>query len=130
MDANSYPAICAQMNSALEIRALVNFLNYQPEKLKREGDIFLAMCPIHRDTVFRTLVLNPRNNTYQCRYQACPGNHAADFLDLVVRVQRVTLPEAIDALVKHFGPSYFRLNISQLETIAGLLAMVREENQG
>lgn len=118
------------MNSALEIRALVQFLSYMPERLKREGDVFVAMCPVHRDEVFRTLVLNPRNNTYHCRYQACPGHHAADFLDLVVRVQRVTLPEAIDNLVKHFGPSYFRLNISQLETIAGLLAMVREGEKG
>ncbi len=125
MDANSYPAICAQVNSALEVRQLVAFLAYHPEKLKREGDVYATLCPIHREEVFRTLVLNPRNNTYQCRYQACAGHHAADFLDLVVKVQRVPLPEAIHNLVTHFGADYFRLSAAQLETIAELVAMTR-----
>jgi len=125
LDANSYPAICAQVNSALDIRQLVHFLAYHPDKLKRDGDVYVTLCPIHKETVFRTLILNPRNNTYHCRHQACPGHHAADFLDLVVRVQHVSLPEAISNVVNHFGAEYFRLNAAQLDTIAELVKMSR-----
>ncbi|MDX2177866.1 MAG: CHC2 zinc finger domain-containing protein [Candidatus Sumerlaeia bacterium] len=125
MNETSYPAICAQVNSALEVRALVRFLGYFPEKIKREGDVYVALCPIHRDEVFRTLVLNPRNNTYHCRHLGCAGHHAADFLDLIVKVKGITLPEALEAVVTHFGQDYFRVNDPQMSAIRQLVAQVR-----
>lgn len=110
------------MNAAFEIRALVEYLQWHPDKLKREGDVYLGLCPIHRDTIFRTLVLNPRNNTYHCRHMACPGHAPADFLDLLCRVRGESLPTAMLHAAAHFGQEYFRLSDSQLRILRELAA--------
>lgn len=122
---NTYANICAQVNSAFEIRGLVDYIAWYPEKLKREGDVYITLCPIHRDTVFRTLVLNPRINTYQCRHLACPGHSPADFLDLLTKVQNVSLPEVLENVVSHFGRDYFRITEAQMKVIGELVAQVR-----
>lgn len=125
MNENSYAAICAQVNSSFEIRQFIQYVGHFPEKLKRDGDLYLALCPIHGETVFRTLILNPRNNTYHCSHFACPGHQPADFLDLLVRVRNSTLPEVLDDVIEHFGPAYFRITPAQREVVKDLVRQVR-----
>lgn len=121
----SYSAICAQVNSAFEVRGFADYIGWHAEKMVRQGDVFRMYCPIHGETVFRTLVLNPRNNTYHCEHTACPGHHAADFLDLLCKVQNKSLPEVIQDAVDHFGAEYFRLNERQLKVLGKLVEEAR-----
>lgn len=123
----AYSAICAQVNSGFEIVRLMEYIGWYPDKLIRYGDVYITVCPIHRDEVFRTLVLNPRNNTYHCKHVNCPGNRPSDFLDLLVRVQNTTMPEAIQDAIKHFGAEYFRLNPKQVRLIDELVRLAREQ---
>jgi hypothetical protein len=127
VDEPNYATICAQVNAALEIRALVKFINWHPDRLIREGDVYLALCPIHREPLFRTLVLNPRSNTYHCKHVACAGHQPGDFLDLLARVGNSTLPEVLADLTEHFGADYFRLSKAQVSLIHDLVAQVRAE---
>lgn len=127
MDENSYPAICAKVNQAFDARQFLSFLNYKPEMARRNGDVWLAMCPIHKETVFRTLVINPRNNTYHCENHSCPANKPGDFIDLYCKARNLTIPESIRELVNHFGAEYFGLTPKQLSVIDDLVQQVRRE---
>ena len=129
MDVN-YGGICAQVNAALESRSLIQYIGWLPEKMIRSGDVYLAMCPIHQDAIFRTLVLNPRNNTYICKHVHCTGNSPADFLDLLVKVSRRSLPEVIDDLVTHNGAEHFRLQDPQVKLIKELVRQVQSSRVG
>lgn len=121
----AYPDICAQVNKAFEVAELIDYINWHPTKLVRTGDVYLAFCPIHRDTLFRTLVLNPRNNTYHCKHGGCPGSAPADFIDLLTRMKGLTIPEVIMDAISHFGPEYFRLSEKQVAVVEKLAAMAR-----
>lgn len=116
----AYASICAQMNSALNPREVIEYLQYHPDKVVRSGEVYVALCPIHRETVFRTLMLNPRNNTYLCRYSSCAGNNASDFLDLIVRVTGKELAAAMLELAAHYGVAKFSLTERQLTTLRKL----------
>lgn len=113
-------SICAQMNNALQIHDLVDYIDWYPDKLIRSGDVYLALCPIHRDPTFRTLVLNPRNNTYICKHINCLGNQPADLIDLIVKAKDEPVPEALANLVERFGADYFHLTERQQKVIADL----------
>jgi len=123
----AYSAICAQINSGFEIQKLVQYIGWKPDKMVRSGDVYLVHCPIHQDSVFRTLVLNPRNNTYHCKHVNCAGNRPSDFLDLLVKVFNKSLPEVIHDVVTHFGPEYFRLSTKQVAIIGELVKVAREQ---
>jgi hypothetical protein len=125
----SYPEICALVNGAFDVRDLVEFIGWHPKKLVRTGDIYVALCPIHRDTIFRTLVINPRNNTYHCKHGGCPGNAPADFIDLITRVRGTTIPEVIEAVIAHFGADYFRLTERQLVVVGRLADAARASRE-
>ncbi|MCC5875362.1 MAG: hypothetical protein JJU11_03985 [Candidatus Sumerlaeia bacterium] len=122
----SYAQICAQVNAALDVRRVVEYIGWETEKLVRSGDIYLGMCPIHHEKMFRTLELNPRNNTYECKHVNCPGNAPSDLLDLIVKSSRKSLPEVLLNLANHFGPDQFRLTDRQMEFLADLVNQVRE----
>lgn len=126
----SYAQICAQMNAGLDLQAVVEYIGWWPEKLVKSGDVYLGLCPIHKEEVFRTLVLNPRNNTYECKHVNCAGNSPADLLDLIVKTSGRTLPEVLKAMVDHFGADHFRLTDRQLDFITDLVHQVEEWRAG
>jgi hypothetical protein len=121
----SYSQICAQVNSALSVQQVIQTIGWHPDKLIRSGDVYLAFCPLHRDEVFRTLVLNPRNNTYVCKHHGCPGHAPADLLDLLARAFNRTLPEVIQQLIDEMGAEHFRLTDHQQAVVRGLVQQVR-----
>ncbi len=126
----AFSALCAQINSSLHVHDLVDYIDWHADKIVRSGDVFFIHCPIHRDEVFRTLVLNPRNNTYHCKHVNCPGSRPSDFLDLVVKVSEKTLPEVLIDIVDHFGAEYFRLTDYQLRIIAEAAKEIEDPPQG
>ncbi|CAN5450300.1 hypothetical protein BH09SUM1_BH09SUM1_06240 [soil metagenome] len=118
----NYGSICAQVNASLDVESLIGYVNWHPDKLVRSGDVYHALCPIHRETIFRTLTLNPRNNTYHCKHVNCPGNYTSDFLDLIVKVSGKSLPEVMMGLVQSFGPERFRLTSRQMKILDELMS--------
>jgi hypothetical protein len=111
------PNICAQVNAALESRQVLEYLEWFPEKMIRSGDIYLAYCPIHKDKLFRTLALNPRNNTCHCHHMDCPQNQTSDFLELIVKASGKTIAQVIRDLVVRFGADQFNLAEGQMRFI-------------
>ncbi len=124
-----YASICAKVNAELRVPQVIEFIGWYPERLVKFEDVYLALCPIHGDKVFRTLVLNPNGNTYQCRHVNCPAGSPSDLIDLVARCFGESMPEALARLVDHFGPDAFGLSESELAVLAEILEMVQRENE-
>lgn len=122
-----YASICAQVNAELRVPQVIEFIGWHPERLVKFDDVYLALCPIHGDKVFRTLVLNPHGNTYQCRHVNCPGNSPSDLIDLVAQAFNETMPEALARLVEHFGAEAFGLNEYELEVLEEVLEDVQRK---
>ncbi len=114
---NSMASIRARVNAGFTAVELIRFIGWHPDRIQKLGDVYLALCPIHRDSIFRTLQLNPRNNTYQCRHTSCSGYAPADYIDLLIKVQKISPAEVILAAVNEFGLEYFHLNDEQFQVI-------------
>lgn len=101
--------ICARVNAALDARELIDFLDYNAARANKVKGLWRCFCPIHEDHVFRTLVINPRRNTYHCEYTGCPANQPNDFIDLVARSRHISRFQAVQDLIGRFGLEKLRL---------------------
>lgn len=113
--------LCAQINSALDAREVIDFIDYFPERANRVGKLYRAFCPVHKERLFRTLVVNPRRNTHHCEHQPCPAHQPGDLIDLVARAHGVSRKKAAALLIAHFGPERLKLSDRQAQRIQDML---------
>ncbi|MCB2154193.1 hypothetical protein KQI84_04855 [bacterium] len=113
--------LCAQVNGALDAREVIDFVDYYPERANRVGKLWRAFCPVHRERIFRTLVVNPRRNTHHCEHQPCPAHQPGDLIDLVARAKKVSRKTAVVLLVDHFGAERLRLSDRQVDRLREML---------
>ena len=116
-----FGSLCAQINGALDARELIDFIDYFPERANRSGKLFRVFCPVHKERIFRTLIINPRRNTHHCEHQPCPAHQPGDLIDLVSRARGVTRRKAVALLIEHFGPERLRLSERQVERLQEML---------
>jgi len=95
------PDTIAQIMRYLDGRAVLRVLDYKKDtiELKESGDLH-CYCPIHKDNIFRTLIISNGNKTYRCNYNFCPGNKGGDLIDLVAKARNVDYDTALADLVK------------------------------
>lgn len=94
-----------EVNDALDSRRVLEFIGYKADKLQDTGDTIRAFCPIHRETVFRTLVVNKDRRTFRCMYGLCDGAEGGSLVRLLALSRRINEHEAAEALVDEFGIS-------------------------
>jgi chromosomal replication initiation ATPase DnaA/predicted Zn-dependent protease len=87
-----------------EIDALdvLEFIDFHPETISRDGSRVRAACPIHRDSVFRTLVVEHGGHLYRCSKADCPGHEGGDLIDLLARSRRLQYDEALRLVIDEF----------------------------
>ncbi len=113
MKEQEFSALCAKINGALDVRDVIDLLDYNADKAIQSGGLWRLYCPIHNETVFRTLVINPRRNTYFCEYSACPAHQPGDLIELLSRVRQIHKAEVVLTLLKKFGTEKLRLTVEQ-----------------
>lgn len=113
VDDKEFLALCARINAALDARDLIQIIDYHADKAIRSGGLYRMYCPIHGDTVFRTLLLNPRRNTVHCEYSACAAHQPMDFIELLARCRGCSRPKAVVELIETLGPQKLKLNEDQ-----------------
>ena len=94
-----------EINNALDPRRVLEFIGYKAEKIQDAGDTLRAFCPIHRENVFRTLVVNKDHQTFRCMYGLCDGAEGGSLVRLVALARRINENEAAEALMTEFGIS-------------------------
>lgn len=87
---------------ALQVSALLQRVNYRTETVQEIGDTIKCFCPIHKEAVFRTLIINSREKTYRCSYNLCAGNKGGDLIDFYAKTKGKDYDEALQELVEQF----------------------------
>ncbi|RMH25559.1 MAG: AAA family ATPase [Candidatus Hydrogenedentota bacterium] len=127
--------VIAEVNSQLDIRQLLELIGYRPDKLQESAETIRGFCPIHRETVFRTLIIDKGKRTFRCMYGLCKGASGGTLVDLYALSREIPLEDALKELVEKFGlkvelpidPEYVE---KQLEIGKNFLALEAYEEAG
>lgn len=122
MNEREFEALCARMNAALDVQDVIQLIDYESERAIRVAGLWRMFCPIHGDTLFRTLVINPRRNTYHCEYSPCEAHQPGDLLDLLMKVRKMTREEIVSELLELYGAQRLRLSHTQESILRHYLA--------
>ena len=120
MEERDFIATCARINASLDIKEYVAFLDYHPERAIKSQGLYRMLCPLHGETVFRTLVLNPRRNTAHCEHSGCDGHRPCDLIELAMKVYRKTREEIVLMMLDHFGQERLQLTNDLVEQLRQL----------
>jgi tetratricopeptide (TPR) repeat protein len=107
--------------SEIDALDVLEFIDFHPETISRDGSRVRAACPIHRDAVFRTLVVEHGGHVYRCSKVDCPGHEGGDLIDLLARSRRLLYDEALRLLIDEF-----QLDVDLPEDSAALAEVMAE----
>src|SRR5579862_5718830 len=83
-----------QVNRLLKAEEILKEISYRTDTIHLQGENIRCFCPIHKESVFRSLSINIIRNTYKCGYTLCDGFHGDILLDLYARAKGVTREES------------------------------------
>lgn len=96
------PKTIKEVHDALDVVELLRLIDYRTDTIQEIGTTVKCFCPIHKEHVFRTLILEKQQKTYRCSYSLCPGNKGGDLIDLYALVRGMDYDDALQALVSFF----------------------------
>ncbi len=91
------------VRDALGPEVILRRINYRPEMIQDAGDLIKCFCPLHRETVFRTLIVDKAAARYRCSNYNCPGHAGGDMLDLYARARGLGYEQALLELAASAG---------------------------
>ena len=65
----------------LEIRPVLEFMNYRLDTIQETDRVFRCFCPIHREEVLRTLTIDKKTSNVKCSFANCPGRDGVDLIE-------------------------------------------------
>ncbi|MCX7719525.1 MAG: CHC2 zinc finger domain-containing protein, partial [Candidatus Sumerlaeaceae bacterium] len=99
-----YPEkVIAEINRSIEPRRLMEMIGYMVNKLQESGDTVRGCCPIHREKLFRNLIIQRKDRTFRCTHRPCPGAAGGDLVTLYALAKEVTRAEAAADLATAFS---------------------------
>lgn len=84
-----------EFNRNLDPHDLLRKMGFADEAIADEGGIIRLYCPIHKDQIRRSLIIEKRDNWYQCQYKSCPAHGGGALVQLLALYLGVDVPEAI-----------------------------------
>jgi len=104
MAASIYPDdVVKRVLSALAALDVLEFIDYRPDSLVREGGKVRCFCPIHRDTTFQSLVVDLNAKTFKCSRDDCPGTEGGDIVALAAWAVRTDYDTVLRRLVEEYA---------------------------
>jgi tetratricopeptide (TPR) repeat protein len=91
------------INAHLDPHALLQHINYYPDKIQLLGTTLKCFCPIHSETAFRSLIIDTRHKTYKCTMKHCHGFDGGSLIDLYALHTKLPPLQAAFTLVKHLN---------------------------
>jgi chromosomal replication initiator protein DnaA len=89
--------------SKLDIMKMLELINYRTDTLQDSEGAIKCFCPIHKEVVFRTLVITKGDKRFRCSYSLCKGHKGGDLILLYALATDRDYDECVDFLVEHFG---------------------------
>jgi len=106
MEKSIYPTqAISEILASIDATELLRLINYRVDKIESTRPFeYRCFCPIHKENIFRTLLVEDHDKKYQCSYNFCPGSKGGDFIDLFAKVNQVPYDEAVRQLARRFAP--------------------------
>jgi tetratricopeptide (TPR) repeat protein len=95
--------LTAKIGEKLTTEVLLDLIGLSAQSTLQVGDTLKCHCPCCGNQAFRTLFLNTRRHTYECRYTTCTAHAGGDYLTLVALVRGVDEATVISQLISQFG---------------------------
>jgi tetratricopeptide (TPR) repeat protein len=70
------------INASIDPLLLVKTINYLADKMQVIGTTLKCFCPLHKETAFRSLIIDIRKKEYRCTMKMCRGFHGGTLVDL------------------------------------------------
>ncbi len=80
-------------NASLDPFELLKRMGFTRHSIYQEGDIVRVHCPIHKDLVRKSLIIDTLEKTFKCQYANCPAHHGGLLVELAALYYDCTLPE-------------------------------------
>ena len=88
------------VNRRLDIRQLMQTIGYRFEKYQENPKSAKGFCPIHREGLFRNLVIDREERTFRCQYTQCAGSKGGNLVSLFAQAREIDLDAAVRAIVR------------------------------
>jgi len=88
------------LREKIEILPVLKAINYRLDMIQEVGEAVKCFCPIHKEAVFRTLVIDKKTRRYRCSYSLCPGNKGGDLIELCAQAFKIEYDEAVQRLIQ------------------------------
>lgn len=92
--------VIQEVNQRLDIRQLMETIDYKTNKLQEQGDTIRGFCPIHKESVFRTLVIERSKRSFRCMYGLCAGAKGGSLVQLLALSRGVSVDEAVHEILQ------------------------------
>lgn len=70
------------VNAQLDAMAVLREIDFHADKAQQTGDTIKAFCPVHKDSRFRSLLVDPERHAYRCTVKTCRGYGGGSLLEL------------------------------------------------
>jgi len=93
-----------EFNSRLDPCALLRKMGFADEAIAVEGALIRLYCPIHKDQVRRSLIIEKGQNKFRCQYRDCPAHEGGLLVELLALYLGVGVPEVIKQASEDSSP--------------------------
>lgn len=93
----------AAVLDALDTRAVLEYLAYRPDTIQETDKTVRCFCPVHKESVVRTLTIDKESKRGKCLYTPCPARKPTNLIKLVALAKGIEDDEALIELVQRFG---------------------------
>lgn len=115
MDVQAATGLIEQVNEQIDPVALLERIGYATDKIQAVGATVKAFCPIHKDTRFRSLLIDAKKKTFKCTTKTCAGYNGGSLVELYAHVRDIPPLAAATELVRLFQ---LEIDTSQLDQVA------------
>ena len=89
-----------QFNRTLEPRELLKRMGYMSDSIYEDGKVIRIFCPIHKDQVRRSLVIDTERRTFKCQFTRCPVHKGGMLVELYAIALDMETPVAVERLTQ------------------------------
>ncbi|MGI8907937.1 MAG: DnaA ATPase domain-containing protein [Candidatus Sumerlaeaceae bacterium] len=94
------PKVIEDVNRRIDIRRMMQVIDYKFDKYQDSSKTVKCFCPIHCEGLFRNLIIDKEQRTFRCLYTQCPGSSGGTLIELYAHSKKLPFDEAIRTLVR------------------------------
>lgn len=83
------------VNNLLDAETVLTRIDYKLDSIRQNGTDLRCYCPIHKEELIRSLIINTTHRNFRCGYNRCPGSKGGSLFDLYVLSTGMSPEEAL-----------------------------------